>query len=168
MILYALCLFLTYFSLASLVAQTVESACNAGGPGSIPGSGRSPGEGNGTLLQTCCLENPMDGGAWQTIVHGVTNIQTRLSDSLSLSVIISSCPHGFANAIIFISSYDWLWNVYMYHIFFIHLSVDEHLSCFFVFAIVDSATMNIEVHVSFELSSGCMPRSGIPESYGIS
>ena len=40
------------------------SACNAGDPGSIPGSGRSPGEGNGTPLQYSCLENLMDGGAW--------------------------------------------------------------------------------------------------------
>ena len=38
------------------------SACNAGDPGSIPGSGRSPGEGNGNPLQHSCLENPMDGG----------------------------------------------------------------------------------------------------------
>ena len=40
------------------------SACNAGDPGSIPGSGRSPGEGNGNPLQHSCLENPMDEGAW--------------------------------------------------------------------------------------------------------
>ena len=40
-----------------------ESACNAGGLGLIPGSGRVPGEGNGNLLQYSCLENPMDGGA---------------------------------------------------------------------------------------------------------
>ena len=40
------------------------SAYNAGDPGSIPGSGRSPGEGNGNPLQYSCLENPMDGGAW--------------------------------------------------------------------------------------------------------
>ena len=49
---------------ASLVAQTVESAYNAGDPGSIPGSGRSPGEGNGNPLQYSCLENSMDRGAW--------------------------------------------------------------------------------------------------------
>ena len=48
-----------------------ESACNAGDPGSIPGSGRSPGEGNGNLLQYSCLKNPMDRGAWQAIAHGV-------------------------------------------------------------------------------------------------
>ena len=39
-------------------------AYNAGDPGSIPGSGRSPGEGNGNPCQYSCLENPMDGGAW--------------------------------------------------------------------------------------------------------
>ena len=49
-----------------------ESACSAGGLGSIPGSGRSSGEGNGYPLQCSCLENPMDRGAWQAIVHGVT------------------------------------------------------------------------------------------------
>ena len=41
-----------------------ESACNVGGLGSIPGSERSPGEGNNNPLQYSCLENPMDGGAW--------------------------------------------------------------------------------------------------------
>jgi len=40
------------------------SACNAGDPGSIPGSGRSSGEGNGTPLQYSCLENPIEGEAW--------------------------------------------------------------------------------------------------------
>ena len=53
-----------------------ESACNSGDQGSIPGLGRSPGEGNGNPLQYSCLENPMDRGAWQATVHGVTNIHT--------------------------------------------------------------------------------------------
>ena len=44
-----------------------ESACNAEDPGSVPGSGRSPGEGNGNPLQYSCLENPMDREAWWTI-----------------------------------------------------------------------------------------------------
>ncbi len=57
-----------------------ESACNAGDPGSIPGLGRSPGEGNGNPLQYSCLENPMDGGAWWATVHGVAKSRTRLSD----------------------------------------------------------------------------------------
>ena len=47
--------------------------------GLIPERGTPPGEGNGNLLQHSCLENPMDGGAWQTIVHGVAKSQTRLS-----------------------------------------------------------------------------------------
>ena len=46
-----------------------ESACNAGDQGSVPGSGRSPGEGNGNPLQYSCLENLMDGGAWQATYH---------------------------------------------------------------------------------------------------
>ena len=53
-----------------------ESACNVGDPGSIPGSGRSPGEVNGYPLQYSCLENPMDRGAWQATVHGVTKSWT--------------------------------------------------------------------------------------------
>ena len=52
------------------------SACNVGDPGSIPGLGRSPGEGNGNPLQYSCLENPMDGAAWQTTVHGVAESDT--------------------------------------------------------------------------------------------
>ena len=51
-----------------------ESACNAGDAGdegSIPGLGRSPGGGNGNLLQYSCLENPMDREAWQAAAHGV-------------------------------------------------------------------------------------------------
>ena len=47
-----------------------ESVYIAGDPGSIPGSGRSPGKGNGNLLQYSCLKNPMDRGAWQATVHG--------------------------------------------------------------------------------------------------
>ena len=48
------------------------SACNAGDPGSIPGSGRSPVEGNGNPLQYSCLGNPMDRGDWWAAVHGIT------------------------------------------------------------------------------------------------
>ena len=52
------------------------SACDAGDPGSIPGSGRSPRGGHGNPLQYSCLENPMDRGAWRAIVHEVTKSQT--------------------------------------------------------------------------------------------
>ena len=60
-------------------SEVKESACNAGDLGSILGSGRSPGEGNGNPLQYSCLENPMDGGAWWATVHGVAKSWTRLS-----------------------------------------------------------------------------------------
>ena len=49
-----------------------ESTCSAGHPGSIPGSGRSPGGGHGNLLQYSCLKNPMDRGAWWAAVHGAS------------------------------------------------------------------------------------------------
>ena len=57
-------------------ADGKESACNARDPGSIPGLGRSPGEGHGNPLQHACQENPMDRGARWATVHGVTKSQT--------------------------------------------------------------------------------------------
>ena len=55
-------------------------ADTAGDPGSIPGLGRSPGEGNGNPLPYSCLEKPMDGGTWWATVHGVTKSRTWLSN----------------------------------------------------------------------------------------
>ena len=57
-----------------------ESACNAGDVGSIPGLGRSPGEGNGNPLQYSCLGNIMNRGAWRATVHGIAKSQTLLSE----------------------------------------------------------------------------------------
>ena len=57
-----------------------ESAYNAGDPGLIPGSGRSPGEGNGNPFQYSCLENSRERGAWGAIVHRVAKSQIQLSD----------------------------------------------------------------------------------------
>ena len=59
------------------------SAYNLGDLGSIPGSGRSPGEGNGNPLKYPCLENSMDGGAWQATVHGVAKTWSRLKSAKS-------------------------------------------------------------------------------------
>ena len=72
----------------SLVAQTVVWR----EPGSMPGSGRSPGEGNGNPLQYSCLENPTDGGAWQATVHRVAKSRTRLRDFTFLSFWDTGLP----------------------------------------------------------------------------
>ena len=61
-------------------SDSKESACNERDLGLIPGSGRSPGKGNGNPLQYSCLENPMNRGAWWTTVHGVAKSRTRLSN----------------------------------------------------------------------------------------
>ena len=64
-------------------SERKASACNARDLGSIPGSGSSPGEGNGNPLQYCCLENPVDGGAWWATIHRIT----LLSDFTSLTML---------------------------------------------------------------------------------
>ena len=68
-------LFLTLFWGFPGGSDGKASACNEGDLGSIPGSGRSPGEGNGNPLQYSCLENPIDGGAWQATVHGLQRVR---------------------------------------------------------------------------------------------
>ena len=65
---------------------------NAGDAGSIFGSGRSPGEGNGNPLQESCLGSPMDRGAWRARVHGVTKSQTSLCDQTTAKLHFA---HGF-------------------------------------------------------------------------
>ena len=72
-------MYVTYLALCLVCAggfpggsDDKASACNAGDLGFIPGSGRSPGEGDGSPLQYSCLENPMDRGVWWATVQGVT------------------------------------------------------------------------------------------------
>ena len=67
------------FPCGAVVKYLPANAGDAGDGGSILGSGRSPGRGNGNLLQCSCLEDPMDRGAWRATVHEVTKSQTRLS-----------------------------------------------------------------------------------------
>ena len=71
---------MTGYSDDSVVENPHANAGDAGDKGSIPGWGRSPGEGNGHPLQYSCLENPMDGGVWWATVHGVTKSRTRLNE----------------------------------------------------------------------------------------
>ena len=69
--------YLTYLAIyIPGVSNGKESACNYGDPGSIPGSARFPGEGNGNPLQYSCLENTKDRGTWWAAVHGVTKNRT--------------------------------------------------------------------------------------------
>ena len=74
---------------------------NAGHLGLIPGSGGSPGEGNGNPFQYSCLENSMDRGAWQTVVHGFAKelgmteaLSTAISSVQSNRSVVSLCTHG--------------------------------------------------------------------------
>ena len=80
--LFYFCLIRRYYYSLDFPCSSVdkESACSAGDWGSIPGSGRPPGEGNGNPLQYSCLENLMDTGAWWATVHEVEKSRTRLND----------------------------------------------------------------------------------------
>ena len=98
-----------------------ESACNAKDLGSIPGLGRSPGEGNNYPQQYSDLEHSMD-----CIVHGVTKSWTWLSD------------------------FRFHFHMYIYH-FFLHSSIYGHLGCFHILAVINSAAVNIVLHVSFQI-----------------
>ena len=68
------------------VAQMMNLPASAGNEASIPGSGRSPGGGNGNLLQYSCLGNPLDRGAWWATVHGVTK-ELDMTEQLNSSPI---------------------------------------------------------------------------------
>ena len=67
-------------------SDSKEPACSAEDPGSIPGLGRSPGEGNGYSLQYSCLENSMDRETWQPTVYRVAKSRTRLSNCACVQV----------------------------------------------------------------------------------
>ena len=79
----------------SLVAQRVKRlSTNVGDQGLIPGSGRSPGEGNGNPLQYSCLENPTDRGAWWATVCGAVKSWTRLSNFTFTFLLTYQTPNA--------------------------------------------------------------------------
>ena len=75
-----------YSKIIQFVAQTVKNRPDVGELSSIPGLGRSPGEGNGNPLQYSCLGNPIDRGVWRTTVHRVTKSQTQLSNWVCIRI----------------------------------------------------------------------------------
>ena len=77
-----------------------KSACSAGDQGSIPGLGRSPGEGNSNPLQYSRLENPMERGAWGAMVHGVARVRHDLATKITTTL-------GFTRK--FLPNYGFLW-----------------------------------------------------------
>ena len=111
-----------------ITSDSKASACSAGDPGSIPGSGRSPGEGTSTPLQYSCLENPMDGGTWQATVHGVTESQTRLSDFTGKSNIHS---HQLWQclSIAYLELPFFLQNLLIFHLLFITFHIVCNANC---------------------------------------
>ena len=115
-----------------------ESTCNAGYPGSIPGSGRSPGERNGNPLQHSCLENSTDRGAWWAAVHGVAKSQTRLSNyhfhfhnwiSHGKSLLHHPCPMDKMTSLLWTQVYFLYWWIFFSNPVFFHS--EQCLSEFF-------------------------------------
>ena len=111
------------------------SAYNAGDPGLIPGSGRSPGEGNGTPLQYSCLENPMDRGVWWATVHRATESRTWLSN-FTFTFFLWCCKWHYFTFFLWLNT-----PLYTYTTF----SLSVHLGCLYVFTTINSAPMNIGI-----------------------
>ena len=120
---------------ASLVAQIVESAWGVGDQDSIPELGRSPKEENGNPLQSSCLENPMGGGAWQAMVHGVTKNQTRLNDFTFTLSIYRNPLHILVIVFIFYMQLQNLNCVLSFYSFVLILFMNRGLGCFFFYEI---------------------------------
>ena len=96
------------------------SACNAGDLGSIPGSGSSPGEGNGNLLHYSCLENPMNRGTWRLY----SSWDARVRNDSALSFFLSSPPpcllcllRGLSSCILCLLVYYFLFNTIFLHLY---------------------------------------------------
>ena len=119
-------------------SEVKASACNVGDLGSIPGSGRSPGEGISNPLQCSCLENPMDGGAWWATVHGAAKSRTRLSDFISLHFTSLTSLSVFNMYALF-----QIWEIFNHYLkmFF--------QPCFFLLSFWNSSDTNVRPFVMF-------------------
>ena len=105
-----------------------EPACHVGDPGSILGSGRSPGEGNGNPLQYSCLENAMDRGAWWATFHGVAELDTTDTNTFTLHTYILFTDLPTQYNIIYLSDNQCHLSVHPSVHPFIHLSI-----CLFIY-----------------------------------
>ena len=85
----------------------LSGSCNAGNLGSIPGSGRSPGEGNGNPLQYSCLENSISRGVWWVTVHGVTKSRCKWVTNTGLSLEVQSMHLNYQILIFKLSFKHW-------------------------------------------------------------
>ena len=106
-------------------SDSKASVRNAGDPGLIAGSGRSPGEGNGNPLQYSYLENSTDGGAWWATVHGAAKSRTRLSDftfTFLLDIFLPSHINSYYGYICYSSSFSHFQLFQLWIISFIHNS----------------------------------------------
>ena len=127
-----------------------KSACNAGDMGSIPGLGRSPGEGNGNLLQYSCLGNPMDRGAWKAIVHGVSESLTQLSNwttaGHTVPIALNPCQHLALSAVIILA-------ILLHFVF-------EKLCWHNNYVIIQSSTEWLDINMVHKISDDFQPFYG--------
>ena len=134
-----------------------ESACSAGDLGSIPGLGRSPGEGNGNPLQYSCLKNPMERGAWQAKVHGVAELDATeqlhfhfllLLMMLNQDLLVSSFLMCKENFKIFPFR---IW--FMVHLILVYYTIFVTRSCFSEYLLVFLQNVFSTCRLTFEHSS---------------
>ena len=120
-----------------MVKNQPANAGNIRDAGSIPGSGRFPGGGHGNPLQYCCLENPMDRGAWWVTVHRVAKSWTQLK-RLTTQHTSFSCVNFFHQSYVFIARIS----AFIFILSFFHFLCILFLLFFFLFLFPGAQTFN--------------------------